>query len=538
MYYNVFLNKAINMKKHYPVIITIIIFIILSARCISIPAVYLDAVNPDYLIARMLNPHALHNNVSWTIPGNLIWGIFPILIQVYHGALPVYLGLPFYAVFGTDIYGIRLTAIIFGIMVICCIYLCLKQFNVKKYIILLGLLSIAVDPSFLFAFRTQFYITLLPISFIFLSIYFLLKSLYKNNPYKYYLLSGGSLGLACYGYFIYFSFIPILILFFIYALSNYSSCHQKLSVCKTKASRYFFAGLSGGFIIYIWGWLSAIQILGWRDFYKWFNGTEPLGSHLSLYSRIDNMLYLLKGVFDSSGISNCIFGKNILDFYGFNSIIVLLIGIVGSLIYMIFTWKSSLIRFKYLGFFCFLSLLTAPLILNLIFANKLGYHHLVMVIPIAYSIFIATMNQLNFKSQTINVTTAVVLFVSIISVNLMHDNSFFYFLRMEGGSGKYASVLTEFTNNNLKNNYYIMPDWGISLPYQLMTDGYVKVDTELKPDNINKFYLAGKSVNLILLNDEHSAWVIDIDKILGGKPILKKYVGNGQILNQYIWNKE
>jgi hypothetical protein len=538
MYYNVFLNQLINMKKHYPVIIPVIIFMIVSFRCLSVPAVYLDAVNPDYLVTRMLNPHSLQNNVAWIIPGNLKWSIFPILIQVYHGALPLYLGLPFYAVFGTDIYGIRLTAMMFGIMVIYSLYLCLKRLNIKSYIILLGLLSIALDPTFIFAFRTQFYITLLPIIFIMLSIFFLLESCYKNNVYKYYLLSGLSLALACYGYFVYFSFLPVIIFFFIYAVSKYNVYHQSSLLSKMRACQYFFGGLSGGLILYIWGWLSAIKILGWADFYKWCNRTKPLDSHISLYSRIEHMIALCHGVIDSSAISMYIFGKNIIDFYLYNNVIILLVGILLLLLYIIFTYKSAFTNFKYLSFFCFFSLLIAPLILNLIFANKLGYHHLVMIIPIAYSIFIAAMDQINFTQQKLNKIIVVTVFINLISVNLMHDNSFFYFLNMEGGVGKYASVLTQFTQQNLKNDYYIMPDWGISLPYQLMTSGYIKVDTDFQADNINKFYLQKKSVNLILLNDDHNAWVYDINNLLLSKPILKKYVGNGQIVNQYIWKSE
>lgn len=527
------------MKKHYPIIIPVFIFIILSLRCIYSPAVYLDAVNPDYLITRMLNPHSLNNNVAWTIPGNLIWGIFPILIQVYHGAIPVYLGLPFYAIFGTDILGIRLTAIMFGVMVLCGLYLCLNKLNIKKYIILLGILSIAVDPSFIFAFRTQFYITLLPITFIFLSMYFLLQSLHKKNTYKYYNLSGLSLGIACYGYFIYFTFIPVIGLFFIYALSHRKYYSQDLMIDRIKSYKCFFSGLGLGMMLYIWGWLSAIQILGFKKFLQWFNANPPLESHISLGARFNNMWHLFTGVIDSSSISNWIFGKNILDFYLYNNLIILSIGVIFSLIYLIICKKNKqqLTHSKNLSLLVCLSLLSAPILLTLIFAKKVSYHHLIIILPIAYSILIATIDQLNFKNKTHNIFISTVLFMNLIAVNLMHDNSFFYYLRTEGGSGNYATVLTDFTNDNLKSNYYIMPDWGISLPYQLITDGYVKVDTELKIDNINKFYLEGKSVNLVLLSTEHNHWVIDIEKALNSKSILKTYVGNGQTINQYTWTK-
>ena len=41
---------------------------------ISLPGVYMDAVNPDYLVVRLLNPEAAANVSPWTLPGNLLLG--------------------------------------------------------------------------------------------------------------------------------------------------------------------------------------------------------------------------------------------------------------------------------------------------------------------------------------------------------------------------------------------------------------------------------------------------------------------------------
>src|SRR5689334_3757407 len=71
-----------------------------------LPGIYFDGVVPDWLVAPILNPNAKIPSGA-TLPGNALLDKFPILTQIYHGTLPVYVGLPFYALFGTDVLGIR-----------------------------------------------------------------------------------------------------------------------------------------------------------------------------------------------------------------------------------------------------------------------------------------------------------------------------------------------------------------------------------------------------------------------------------------------
>ena len=76
----------------------ILLFIIGGLTSIDVPGPYMDAVNPDYIVPRLLNPAAAEMP-AWVIPGTLLFGKLPTIIAIYHGALPYYLGLPVYALF-------------------------------------------------------------------------------------------------------------------------------------------------------------------------------------------------------------------------------------------------------------------------------------------------------------------------------------------------------------------------------------------------------------------------------------------------------
>ena len=83
-----------------------IIWLAVATQQITLPGVYMDAVNPDYLVVRLLNRHA-EPIVPWLLNGNDLFGIAPVLISLYHGSQQVWLGLPFFALFGMTVTGLN-----------------------------------------------------------------------------------------------------------------------------------------------------------------------------------------------------------------------------------------------------------------------------------------------------------------------------------------------------------------------------------------------------------------------------------------------
>ncbi len=93
-----------------------------ATRAIELPGVYMDAVNPDYLVARVLNWRR-EPMTAWVLPGNYLLGArFPILVSLYHGSQHFWLGLPLFWLLGTTVESLRIVHALFGLGVLAALY--------------------------------------------------------------------------------------------------------------------------------------------------------------------------------------------------------------------------------------------------------------------------------------------------------------------------------------------------------------------------------------------------------------------------------
>jgi hypothetical protein len=181
-----------------PWLLPALLFLALHFASWSTPGAYADAINPDYLVVRAL--YGAGGRVpAWVIPGNLLFGALPVLVHVYHGALPFYLGLPVYALAGTELWGIRVTGAWFGLLLLGSLALLGRSLRLPALAIGLGLAVLASDTAFLLGLRTQFTIQMLPVGLLLLSI-----ALVAGGPVgaRRALAAGVLAGLAVYGYFV------------------------------------------------------------------------------------------------------------------------------------------------------------------------------------------------------------------------------------------------------------------------------------------------------------------------------------------------
>ena len=157
-------------QRWWPFAIVVLAYGVVALQQIHLPGVYMDAVNPDYMAVRLLNPR--HEQVlPWLLPGNYLDGRYPILISFYHGSQQMWLGLPFFWLFGTTVTGLRLTHAMFALGVLAAMYAFLGRNGLKPWQAVLACAALAIDPSFSYAFRTQSYITLAPIAWLFLCLF-------------------------------------------------------------------------------------------------------------------------------------------------------------------------------------------------------------------------------------------------------------------------------------------------------------------------------------------------------------------------------
>src|SRR5664279_3129088 len=65
---------------------------------VELPGLYMDAVNPDYMVVDLINGPA-DASPAWYLPGNMLAGRIPLLTSIYHGTSQVWYALPFVALF-------------------------------------------------------------------------------------------------------------------------------------------------------------------------------------------------------------------------------------------------------------------------------------------------------------------------------------------------------------------------------------------------------------------------------------------------------
>ena len=114
---------------------------------------------------------------AWVLPGNYLLGArFPILVSLYHGTQHFWLGLPLFWLLGTTVESLRIVHALFGLGVLASLYALLASAGVRPWLATLATGALAVDPVFLFAFRTQSYITMSPAAWLLLALLFLLRA--------------------------------------------------------------------------------------------------------------------------------------------------------------------------------------------------------------------------------------------------------------------------------------------------------------------------------------------------------------------------
>ena len=225
---------------------------------IALPGVYMDAVNPDYMTVRLLNPHA-QPITAWLLPGNYLFERAPVLISFYHGSQQFWLGLPLFWLFGTTVVGLRLTHAMFALGVLAALYALLVRSGPRPWLAALACAALAIDPAFSYAFRTQSYITLAPAAWLFLSLYCLQRAADGGARRRRWLLGSGALyGLAIVGYFIYAFFLPAML-----AALYWSRTTPAPDGERPRATWVlWFAGVAIGGIFYPVGYALLIRQLG------------------------------------------------------------------------------------------------------------------------------------------------------------------------------------------------------------------------------------------------------------------------------------
>ncbi|MBU6448551.1 MAG: hypothetical protein KGQ26_02890 [Rhodospirillales bacterium] len=468
------------------------LFCIGALTHITLPGVYMDAVNPDYAVVGVLNPASRIQ--TWFLPGTLLFGHWPVLGQIYHGALPFYLGLPFYALFGTGVVGIRLTNMIFGCLVILGAGAFLRAAGVRSSIASLCLMLLALDPGFLFSFRTQFYITLLPIALVFISA--ALVEAWRDTPSRLVVfLAGVFAGLAGYGYFIFFFLAPALAVLAFYrwrGLPRITLLFWAAGFC-LGVFPYFIGIVSimvatgglHGFLAFMRGYLASLNVQS---------------SALPLLQRVHFFYYLLRGsILDFGPSLMMLHVATPLLLPGWKFVLLLLTPIVAVI--------TALFRpQRIVGLLFCIGLIAGFFLLVLVFGSRLWFHHAALLLPVLYAGLALSLERI-FRCFPLRLSRAlkaacVVMLVPLLIANASDRQAVFLQLETTGGVGLSSDAIDRFAEDALGEKdatHVFFPDWGAFMQFAMLTRGTIPYSTVFSTAAAKAVLCQGQDAEVVLV---------------------------------------
>jgi hypothetical protein len=495
----------------WPFLVVAIFFVINASAALDVPGVYMDAVNPDYMVVRLLNP-AAKDLAVWILPGQLIFGKLPILAQLYQGALTYYVGLPFYLLFGTDLLGIRIAEIGFGLFVLLGVWLFLRAFDVRPWVAALGTSALAIDPAFVISFRTQAYIALLPLGLLLASVAVgRLDPTAARRKGLTLLASGALAGLAFFGYFFYL--FPALTIPLCLACCRRSDTPYRRLL--TLWSVGFVCGLSPYLLAYLRMLLELGSFSGLFAYLHEILGRLGVAnSGVTLPGRPRLFLDMADHVFFNEGNSLLLLHR-LEPSVGVRPRVALLLAVPAVVLA-----ASALVRRAPPALVQCAAFVAGFVVLALVFGSRLGTHHFVAMVPILYIAFVVALDRIasHISSVAVRRGLVVLAIAPLAFANGINHYTFMAALRATGGVGLASDAIVRFaqqSQSSAPQTHFFFPDWGVFMPFAMITSGRFPHVTDFEPAAARRELCAGHDVVLALVHADGDSrlegWARSVD---------------------------
>ena len=463
---------------------------------IQLPGLFMDAVNPEYLAARTLNPE-LRNQV-FALPTVL----FPLLGNLYHGMQNYYIGLPVFAAFGLNVVSLRIAQALFGAATVSMVYVVAERTTSSRALAFLAAAGLATDTAFVASFRTQFHIVLAGAFWLLCSVYWALPSRTDSMQQRHRFGSGVFFGLAVYAYFVYLFFLPAMLVF---GLRNTRSWRSVLP---------WALGFVVGMLPYVLGYLSLTIALGgiepmllWVT--KTINGLAPLSSKLSAWESLSNSFRNASYAIQNTGNELMIFGTSPAQLWPQ----VKLAALSGSLLWVGIWSLISRVRAENPRVHAAPSILQKSQLLwlpicyfsiSLLLGNRLWIHHFAVLLPLLYVMVALALQPLTQWAASSLPTRAVrngVLGLAVLLVvgNFSQQNLFFARLDQTGGVGKMSNAINRMAEDALAapvQVVYIFPEWGFFMPFSFLTANRRPYEVEISSITMQGHARQGHEIRL------------------------------------------
>jgi hypothetical protein len=485
-----------------------IIWLVVATQQITLPGVYMDEVNPDYLVVRVLNPRAEPIPV-WLLGGNDLFGWAPVLISFYHGSQQVWLGLPFFALFGTTVTGLRLTHAMFAFGILAALYAVLIRGGLKPWEAALAGVALAVDPAFSYAFRTQSYITLAPTAWLFASLYALQRgAAFGARRGRWLVASGGFYGLAVVGYFIYAFYFPAMLLaLWLWSRNaggrpggNWLRAWLPWWLCGFGAGAVFYPA---GYGLMIWSAGSLPE--AWSQFQQTQHALDVFGAQIPFSARLAHVATMIGAV-----LGNWFHHMLIFDEYAplpgsVPKTWALVVGPLALWLYAEVRGRSSVLLRVLIG------LPISFVTIAMIFGTRLQGHHFVPLLPLAYAALAMAMcantGDSNSRSRLME-RVAALAFAGLVALNVSGQCGEARRLAATRGVGLYSDAINRLGADLAVMNpkpFVYFPDWGLYMPVAFLTGGTVGMDSAEDFPVARRMLCDGRDVALAVIDGDRAA---------------------------------
>jgi len=452
--------------------VLLLIFSLGVLRNNHLPGLYFDAVNPDYLAAKILAGNKYINHFP-------PWDTFPLLGNYYHGVMHTYFGLVFFKLFGFSVFSLRIAHAIFGFGILLIANMILTRATGSRLFALLITAVLALDPAFVFAFRTQSYITLSPVLFVLVAFYLLLLmrdrldgSDHDGGSRAVLILSGLLAGWAFYGYFIYSFFLPAFIGIVVHLSRKPGYSTAKMTLC-------WVAGFALGSILYLIGYGRLwLELGGLSEIFQRASEVNVTGSPIEFYARPYQLFTHAVAALSGNFHHSVIFSQASPTAHGVLKLIVL-VAITLIAVPVVAVRKRFDAPLGYI-----LSLITAFFVVSLYFAARIAPHHMILMLPFLYITSglalhragLCFWNDMPIPARKVASAGLVSLLLFLVILNLQQQNITQKQLLETGGVKYYSdaqTLLAEEAKDSPKPRYYVFGEWGFIGSFAFLTAGKV-----------------------------------------------------------------
>ncbi|MBB5192463.1 hypothetical protein HNQ50_003204 [Silvimonas terrae] len=426
----------------------------------------------------------------WAYPDNLLSKgyRFPLLTSLYGGNPSAYAGALFWGVFGYSAAKVFLLHQLYGAVVIILMFFFMKNMTGNLLFAFLTSVALAVEPSFLFAWRTQYYLQLFPLLGFIAGLGLLARNLttqnYQEQAWRRSLfLAAVLLGLSAWGYFIYAIYGFAIFLVSVVLQSREPERRQQFIPLFAKGfvigwGPYLYAHFSMLLRLRLSGYIDNLHSL--QSTYGVMNGQSTAMKEKFLYA-----LRQILGVTGGANVETLFYGRGLSAPVALYGTAIVIAGVAGLVLSCVLAGRQGQDKLPLRSDVARTAglLLLGVLVMHLLFGTYVGMplnnQHYVMLLFVTYAglgLGAAAVGRLILRNGWRKAWAALVsvCFIGLIAVHGFRDTGIFRLLETTGGQGYYSDAINKLAYDAAAvppDTMYLFPQWGYWMGFATSNGG-------------------------------------------------------------------